>query len=179
MNDWVVKSKKTGDWFEVLSTCSDGTVELVGKDSLEVRITRDELQEDYEPFMGDLSTDDLRRIISQLQHTKEFRELHNAILRRLHPGGYFKVGDLVHFTMSWYTGGDINRYINFSRVPFKITDIYNVHRQWGVSMVRIKRYSGQPIISPGEGYDYEFPMYSDKLTTTDAFYCLRKYGSPY
>ena len=179
MNDWVVKNKKTGDWFEVLSTCSDGTAELVGKDSLEFRITRDELREDYEPFMGDLSTDDLRRIISQLQHTSEFRNLHNAILRRLHPGGYFKVGDLVHFTIAWYTGSDLSKFLDISRVPFQVIDIYEARKEWGMSMIRIKRYSGQPDVKLSKGYDYEFPMYSDKLTITDAFYCLRKYGSPY
>ena len=94
INDWILKHKVTGQYYTVISRCSDGNTRLIGGDGVILDILEEDVKNDFEPTKVDYSKY-TSAIIEQLNSNNKFKELGNIIARRLNPD-YYKKGDLVY-----------------------------------------------------------------------------------
>lgn len=117
-----------------------------------------------------------KHILQYITTVPELSPVLEQICRRLHPGGYFHVGDIVFGTenIGYYSQRDYDfRLIDY---PMTITEIK-----------RATDSSTAFIIGMNPNYEvYELvnktlymPMYLDRYSKIDAYACLRRYDLPY
>lgn len=109
-----------------------------------------------------------------LEYAKYDATLRNGIetiARRLHPGGYFHVGDYVYIVSFEFIRDSIS-FRNPMEHPYKITDISPDKEIPLVEILKLESvYYAKQIMT--------IPMYRDRISSVDAYSCLRRYDLPY
>lgn len=118
-----------------------------------------------------------KHIMQYITTVPELSSIRDQICRRLHPGGYFHVGDIVFGTenIGYYSSKPYDfRHIQY---PMKIIEITLAVDSSTVYIIRMEPvYDCNP-----ENYnkDLYMPMYQDRYSKIDAYACLRRYDLPY
>ena len=181
INDWIVKHKVTGQYYTVISRCSDGNTRLIGGDGVILDILEEDVKNDFEPTKVDYSKY-TSAIIEQLNSNNKFKELGNIIARRLNPD-YYKKGDLVYPINSSFCGKNDQCYgIDYGpEVIYQVRDIHKDRRSdtdflfW----VDIVRWRGKNTKEVYTDPDFCLPMYMDKFVSGDIFSTFKRYDMPY
>ena len=103
---------------------------------------------------------------------KELKRKLMILARRLHPGGYFHVGDVVYVTSPLCLNLDDFRYGRCLERPYQIESINPEGSIPLLSIITLRSI---------EWHDEQIrvPMYADRFIPTDAYTCLRRYDMPY
>jgi hypothetical protein len=180
INDWIVKHKVTGQYYTVISRCSDGNTRLIGGDGVILDILEEDVKNDFEPTKVDYSKY-TSAIIEQLNSNNKFKELGDLIARRLDPD-YYKKGDLVYLINSSFCGKTDPGYGSYG--PEFIYQIRDIHKARGqdtdfLFWVDIGRWRGKNTKEIHTEPDFCLPMYMDKFVPGDIFSTFKRYDMPY
>lgn len=178
INDWKLKHKVTGQYYTVVSRCSDGNTRLIGGDGVILDILEEDVKNDFEPTKVDYS-EYTSAIIEQLNSNNKFKELGDLIARRLNPD-YYKKGDLVYLINSSFCGKDQNYGSYGPEIIYQIQDIYEDRRQTDfLFWVDIVRWRGNNTKEFHVDPNFSLPMYMDKFVPGDIFSTFKRYDMPY
>lgn len=141
------------------------------------KLCEQEFREKYEKVFPDLSHI-LPNLLELALNDYLLRETMFKLARRLHPGGYFHVGNYVYILSEYISDYLIERGENRER-PYKIISIDNVAPL--VQLVTIVRSNNWEQQEDDEDHvdRKKIPLYLDKFDSNDAFTCLRRYDLPY
>ena len=117
-----------------------------------------------------------KHLIQYANQVPEVSAVIQQILRRLHPGGYFHVGDVVFGTKEIEYYIQENRMGDLLEVPLEIIDISKLSGYGNmVYIISLKSiYNTRP-----SDKAMCIPMYQDRYSKIDAYACLRRYNMPY
>lgn len=172
------KSKTTGEFITVISTCSDGTVTYAGADGVSITVKSEKFLKEYEPYEVDYKKW-AENIAEACRQNWKYSQMADAILRRITPG-YYEEGKVVYFERSdGFFGIDNNNYRSFGPdQPFIIAQIVpdSQRKVIAIRLVRKGRnYTKESYID----HDFELLAYLDHVEPNDAFWLLRRYDQPY
>lgn len=190
-----VKCKKTGDIYNVVCETygsSGHQYTLIGKDGTKVFVSQKAFDKQYEPVEYPNLKEALAIAEGMFETSSSLRRAIYPIMRRLHPGGYFRPGDLVflntpfpmvrdNYSHDAFTHGEIT--VNIFIVVSVSEDVHRSRSDGvdeSIGQVGISHWKGPGV--PLEKYDYpdiSIPIHKDKYATEDAYFYLQRFDQPY
>lgn len=189
-----LKKKDTGEIVTITSQSwgsSDGRkYTVVGKDGVPKVLSESTVEKNYEPVTYPNLKEALKVVEGLFETSYMLQKAIFPIMRRLHPGNYFNLGDLVHITSPIP-----KEYDHFSTEGYRpcsgttvfiivrIEDsTYSRYTGGGESMgmIGICRWRGKGV--PLDSYDSEdicIPIFKDRFSQDDAYFYLQRFDQPY
>ena len=117
-----------------------------------------------------------KHLIQYALQNSEVSLVLQQILRRIHPGGYFHIGDIVFGTqeIGYYT--NVRRCEDLIELPLEIVDILNCAGGMAYLVMLKSLYTNR---KEDKNDLICLPMYQDRYSKIDAYACLRRYNMPY
>ena len=192
-----LKKKDTGEIVTIVSQ-SWGSHEghkytLVGKDGIPKVLSESTVKKNYDPVDYPNLKETLKVVEGLFETSTMLQRAIFPIMRRLHPGCYFNVGDLVHLTspvpkeydhfssegFSAYSGST-----TFIVVGIEDNDLYfrgSSGEGEAIGNIRICKWKGKGI--PLDRYDSSgdicIPLFKDRFSQDDAYFYLQRFDQPY
>ena len=119
-----------------------------------------------------------KHIMQYITTVPELSPVLKQICRRLHPGGYFHVGDIVFGTenIGYYSPRDKDYGSGLIDYPMTITEIKRVTDSSTAYIIGMcPNYNIHDMVNK----TLYIPMYQDRYSKIDAYACLRRYDLPY
>ena len=194
--DWVVKDKSTGEILSLMSiTYGSGENEYVvsGGDGVYKRYKETAFRKKFEEVTADFSH--VIPVIAELVKTNDSaKRIVYPLARRLHPGGYFKVGCLVYFQYDGYSERSLHEDIRqmimygcYGNDDSRTFIVLGIDEQNGwpnednpdeYGRIRIARYRGSKVPLEKYSVEYNLPICKTGFEI-DAYYFLKRYDLPY
>lgn len=185
-----LKNKNTGEIVTIVGEswgCRGHDYTVIGKTGKKVVLSEKALKKNYTPVeYPDL--DKVLKVVAGIFDTSQtIRRAIFPIMRRLHPGGYFNVGDLVFMdapyitreadnisSLGWNSYTGTTTFIIRDIIPdFSKGDGYDsvVIAPWRGPKVALDKYDGIN--------DIAIPISTDRYTEQDAYFYLHRFDQPY
>ena len=142
-------------------------------------IAEKEFREKYEQIIPDFSNI-IPNLLELALNDYLLRTAVFKLARRLHPGGYFHVGDHVYI-ISGYLNEQLFETGENRETPYKIISIDVIAPLLQlVTIIPSNKWDSES--EDEDSYNHtkiKLPLYLDKFDSNDAFTCLRRYDMPY
>ena len=131
-------------------------------------------KKNFTPVLPDYSVLE-KHLLEYINQVPEVESVFQQILRRLHPGGYFHVGDIVYGTKEIGYYASHHRLEELISIPLEIVEIIKANEDSTTTRFIVMKQKHS--ISREEKLC--IPIYQDRYSKIDAYACLKRYDMPY